>query len=178
MSYLSYLQFIVGNTEWFINILTFSKTQNIDLIRRYYYKINYVTWALLIFDWICWGVGRILWWRRVSRFVFRIRRLVCGFVGWGRVGIRGFMISRFVLGISWLILWVSRLVSWFCIVRLFSWIFWLVLWFVLRLVFGLVFRLILRLVLRLVFGLVLRLVFGIVAWLLIIGCLVSNNGCN
>jgi hypothetical protein len=88
------------------------------------------------------------------------------------------MVNRFVLGISWLILWVSGLVSWFCIVRLLSWIFRLVLWFVLRLVFGLVFRLILRLELRLVFGLVLRLVFGIVAWLLIIGCLVSNNGCN
>jgi hypothetical protein len=68
------------------------------------------------------------------------------------------MVSRFVLGISWLILWVSGLVSWFGVVRLLSWIF--------------------RLVLRLVFGLVLRLVFGVVARLLIIGCLISNNGCN
>jgi hypothetical protein len=56
--------------------------------------------CFLIFDWICWGVRRILWWRRVSRFVFRIRRLVCGFVGWGRVGIRWFVVSRFVLGMK------------------------------------------------------------------------------
>jgi hypothetical protein len=81
------------------------------------------------------------------------------------------MVSRFVLGISWLILWVSGLVSWFGVERLLSWIFRLVLWLVFGLVFGLVLRLILRLVL-------LWLVFGVVARLLIIGCLVSNNGCN
>jgi hypothetical protein len=97
------------------------------------------------------------------------------------------MISRFVLGISWLILWVSRLVSWFCIVRLLSWIFWLVLWFILRLVFGLVFGLVFRLVFWLVFRLVLRLVFRLVlrlvlwvrgvVWLMMI-CLISSNGNN
>jgi hypothetical protein len=41
----------------------FIETQS-EIHRRQIYMISYMIDAIvLIFDWICWGEGRILWWR-------------------------------------------------------------------------------------------------------------------